>query len=198
VSKRWRLERQIEFIKIADRLKSVIRSNRTMDGSRLENAAEHSWSAALMAYILAEYSNEKDLNVPLVCKMLLIHDVVEVEAGDTLIYDRKGIASQWRREQNAADRVFGILPSDQGEEWRRIWREFEASATPEARFARAVDQLSAVLANYFNNGGSWREFQVKKDEIIRTNSPIHSASKSLGKYVMALVSELTRIGRIEK
>jgi putative hydrolase of HD superfamily len=198
VSEHWRLERQIEFIKIADRLKSVIRSNRTIDGSRLENAAEHSWSTALMAYILAEYSNEKDLNVALVCKMLLIHDVVEVEAGDTLIYDRKGIASQWRREQKAADRVFGILPSDQGEEWRRIWREFEESGTPEARFARAVDRLSAVLANYFNNGGSWREFQVKKDEIIRTNSPIHSASKSLGKYVMALVSELARVGHIEK
>lgn len=192
-----RLEKQIEFIAKIDGLKNVLRSNKTMNGHHRENSAEHSWSVGLMAHILSEHS-DLEVDTAKVCKMLLIHDIVETEAGDTFRYDDSGILDQHEREAKAAERIFGLLPDDQRDEFRGLWDEFEELKTNEAKFAKALDHLAAVLHNCANAGGSWAEHGISEKRVKDSNKFITLVSKSLGKYAMQLVSEIAEKGYIAK
>jgi putative hydrolases of HD superfamily len=157
-----RLAAQFRFLMEADRLKTVIRGNRIADGSRRENTAEHSWHLALFAMVLSEHALET-VDVWRVVQMLLLHDLVEIEAGDTPLYDAAGAVGQAEREQAAADILFGLLPPDQGPALRAIWDEFEAAETPDARFAKACDRLQPILLNHVVGGGTWTDYDF--DEI---------------------------------
>ena len=160
-----RLAAQLAFVVEIDRLKTVLRQSPISDGSRSENTAEHSWHLALAAVVLAEHANEA-IDVGIVVKMLLIHDLVEIDAGDTFVYntmDAAGRAEQEEREQVAAERIFGMLPSDQAVELRALWDEFESKASPEARFAKAVDRIQPMLLNRAAGGGSWVKHGVTAD-----------------------------------
>lgn len=173
-----RLRQQLAFLAEVDRLKTVLRRNTLIDGSRRENSAEHSWHISLMALVLAEYANEP-IDVFRVVQMLLIHDVVEIDAGDTFTYDPAANADKAEREQAAADRLFALLPPDQAASFRALWDEFEAAETPEAKFAQALDRLQPVFLNYLCNGGTWTEFQVPLERIVQRNGHIKKGSTVL-------------------
>ena len=150
------LPQQIDFILEIDRLKSVLRRTSLLDHSRRENTAEHSWQIALMAVLLAEYADPQ-VDINRVVMMLLVHDLVEIDAGDTFIYDEQARVTQADRERRAADRIFGLLPQGQGQRLRALWEEFETRESPEARFASAIDRLQPLLSNYFTKGSSWKK-----------------------------------------
>lgn len=190
-----RLERQIRFILEIDRLKSVLRRSYLVAGDRLENSAEHSWHVAVMAVLLAEHAN-CPVDASRVVKMLLVHDVVEVDAGDTYVYDRSGVAGKAEREARAAGRLFGILPEDQARELRGVWEEFEAGRTAEARFAAALDRLMPVLHNCFTAGRSWREHGITADQVIARNSAITDGSEKLWQYARALIADAVAKGNL--
>src|SRR6056297_294642 len=157
-----RLEQQVAFILEIDRLKTIYRRTYLTDTSRFENSAEHSWHIAVMAMLLAEHANTLEVDQLRVIKMLLIHDLVEIDAGDTFAYDTAAHADKAAREQAAADRLFGLLPADQAAEFRALWDEFESRQTPEAKFAGALDRLQPLLHNLYTHGRSWREHGVRK------------------------------------
>lgn len=182
-----RLEDQIRFITEIDKLKSIIRRTMLIDRSRDENSAEHSWHIALMAPLLAEYADRK-IDVLKVMKMLLIHDVVEIDAGDTYCYDPGAHADKADREQKAANRLFNLLPSDQATELRSLWEEFESADTPEAKFAHAMDRLQPLLLNYQTQGETWRAHGITIDQIRKRMAPIALASTSLADYVRELLN----------
>lgn len=175
-----RLEQQIEFILEVDKLKHVLRRSRLIANQRFENSAEHSWHIALMAMLLAEYSNEP-IDLLHTLKMLLIHDIVEIDAGDTFAYGDQ--AGKSESEATAAARIFGLLPVDQRDELMALWREFEDRVTPEARFANAVDRLMPVLHNLHTGGGSWRDHQVILDQVIQRVAPIGDGSQPLWEFL---------------
>src|SRR6056297_1794109 len=160
-----RLQAQLSFLREIDALKRVIRRTYLLDGSRLENSAEHSWHMAMLVTILAEYAGEP-IEWPRTLKMVLMHDIIEVEAGDTYMYDEQGNEDKLLREQQAADHLFALLPVEQGEELRGLWEEFEQRRTPEARFARALDRFHPLLHNYLTRGRSWREHGVYRHQVI--------------------------------
>lgn len=190
-----RLEQQIRFIVEIDKLKGVVRRTLLIDRSRLENTAEHCWHIALMAALLSEHSRTK-VDVLKVIKMLLVHDVVEIDAGDTYCYDPAANAGKADREQAAAARVFGLLPGEQAAEFRALWEEFEAGATPEAQFANAMDRLQPLLNNSHTQGESWRSHGVTRAQVSKRMEPIAVASDVLGQYAGELVSEAARLGYI--
>ena len=187
------LSKQIDFILEIDRLKSVVRRASLLDRSRRENTAEHSWQIALMAILLAEYA-DPPVDINHVVAMLLVHDLVEIDAGDTPIYDEQARATQSERERRAADRIFGLLPHDQGQRLRALWEEFEAHETPEARFAKAMDRLQPLLNNYFTNGSTWKELGVTQEQVIAINQPIAIASPQLWAYAQELIKDAVRQG----
>ena len=152
-----RFGQQIEFILEVDKLKKVLRKTILMDRSRRENSAEHSWHIALTVLILSEYAKDSDVDLFRVMKILLIHDLIEIDAGDTYCYDDQGRKDQARREKKAADRIFNLLPADQATTLRELWDEFEERKTPESRFANALDRLQPFLHNYFTEGQTWQE-----------------------------------------
>jgi putative hydrolases of HD superfamily len=152
-----RLADQLRFLLEADRLKGVIRGNRIADGSRRENTAEHSWHLAMFAMVLSEHALEP-VDVWRVVQMLLLHDLVEIEAGDTPLYDLHAAIGQAEREEAAADILFGLLPPEQGAAFRAVWDEFEAAQTPDARFAKACDRLQPILLNHVVGGGTWTDY----------------------------------------
>jgi putative hydrolase of HD superfamily len=154
-----RLRRQLVFLIEADRLKNVVRGNRIADASRRENTAEHSWHLALFALVLKEYA-VGPIDIERVVQMLLIHDLVEIECGDTPLFDTQGALDQADREQRAADKLFGLLPLDQGEPLRSVWEEFEAAETRDAQFAKALDRLQPILLNHIVGGGTWVDYKV--------------------------------------
>jgi putative hydrolase of HD superfamily len=156
-----RLSRQIDFVREADRLKTVYRQTLLMDGSRYENDAEHSWHVCLMAALLHEHAGSTGVDLLRVLKMLLVHDIVEIDAGDTYCYDEEAHRDKAERERAAADRLFALLPEDQAGEVRALWEEFEGMGTPEARFAAALDRLQPLLHNYFTRGEAWRRHGVR-------------------------------------
>ena len=177
-----RLHRQITFLMEADRVKTILRRNRVVsDPARRENDAEHMYHFALLAMILVEYS---DLPVDLlrVLKMILIHDLVEIDAGDAFIYDAQAQAGKRAREELAATRIFGLLPVDQAAEMRALWEEFEAEQSAEARFAAALDRLQPLLCNYYSQGGAWQEYGVTADQVFALNSKIARGSTALWAY----------------
>lgn len=185
------------FLLEADKVKQVERRNLLADGSRRENDAEHCWHAALMALVLAEHANEKSIDLFRVIKMLLIHDLVEIDAGDTYIYDEAGRQSQKAREAAAADRLFALLPEEQGRAMRELWEEFEAKETPEARFAGSMDRINPLLLNHAAHGKSWKEHGTKAEQIRAVNRAIADGSQSLWKYASAVIDDAVARGMTE-
>jgi putative hydrolases of HD superfamily len=173
-----RLREQLAFVLEVDALKSVIRRNYLADGSRPENTAEHSWTLALMAIVLAEHAVEP-VDVGKVVKMVVLHDLVEVDAGDTYIYDPAAVAGQAEREAKAADRIFGLLPEDQGPALRALWEEFEEGTSPEARFGRAVDRIAGFLLNHASEGRTWRQYGVTADRVGGMLAKVEAGSPAL-------------------
>jgi putative hydrolase of HD superfamily len=179
-----RLDAQLAFILEADKLKEIHRRTYLLSGARTENSAEHSWHLALMAMVLSEYANSA-IDTFKVLRMLLVHDLVEVDAGDTFCYDDAGNLTKSEREKAAADRLFGLLPEEQGREFRRLWEEFESAETAEARFAAALDRVSPVLLNLRNQGRGWKEHSVSAEQVFARNSPIANGSEVLWERVKA-------------
>lgn len=163
-----RLSRQFEFILEADREKSILRRTLKSDGETRENDAEHAWHMALMCILLSEYSNEK-IDVLRTISMVLIHDIVEIDAGDTYAYDAQGALTQRDREEKAADRLYGMLPPDQGAKLRALWEEFEEGKTPEAKFARTLDRVQPLMLNSATGGKTWMQNGIKLSQVLNRN-----------------------------
>jgi putative hydrolase of HD superfamily len=190
-----RLARQLDFVIEIDRLKTVLRRTDISDGSRLENSAEHSWHIAVMALLLSEYAGD-GIDTTRVLEMLLVHDIVEVDAGDTFCYDAAANHGREERERVAAARLFGLLPADQSERLRSRWEEFEARETPEARFAAALDRLEPVLLNYVTSGGSWRRHAVEEEQVRVRNRPIGDGAAELWDLASRLIADAAARGWI--
>jgi putative hydrolases of HD superfamily len=181
-----RLEKQLTFLVEADRLKNVLRRALLTDGSRRENSAEHSWHLALEAMVLVEYS-PVPVDLPRVLRMLIVHDIVEIDAGDTFAYDKAGNATKKDREQRAADRIFGLLPAEMGKGLRGLWEEFEAQESPEACFANAVDRFGPFLQNAANNGGTWRTYKLSREAVLTRMDPVRTALPAMWPKVLAAI-----------
>ena len=190
-----RLKKQMEFIVEVDKVKKIIRQTYLADASRKEDDAEHSWHLALMAVLLQEYSNE-ETDLSKVVPMVLIHDLVEIDAGDTYAYDEAGAATKKERETKAADRIFGLLPEDQGAWFRALWEEFEAYETPEAKFAHVLDNCQPLLLNDASDGKSWAEHKVKKSQIYKRNEHTPEGSREIWEYMKELVDKHIRLGHV--
>lgn len=177
-----RLDKQFDFIREIDKEKMINRQTYLSDASRKENDAEHAWHAAAMAILLSEYANEK-IDILKTVTMILLHDVVEIDAGDTYAYDEEGKKTQRQREERAAERIYGMLPEDQGQKLLALWEEFEAAETAEARFARAMDHIQPLMLNDATNGRSWMEHGVKLSRVLARNAHTAEGSRKLWDYV---------------
>jgi 5'-deoxynucleotidase YfbR-like HD superfamily hydrolase len=193
-----RLEKQLQFILEIDKLKTIIRQSPLTDRSRKENDAEHSWHLAMMAILLSEYAREHHMDVFHVVKLVLIHDLVEIDAGDTFCYDTIGNRQKLAKEKRAADRIFNMLPQDQAAQLRDLWDEFEARKTPEACFAAALDRLQPLLLNYHTRGGTWQEHSIRHDQVVQRNSPIQDGAPALWDYAKNLIDEAVEKGMLKK
>lgn len=176
-----RIEKQFEFILEADKEKNITRQTRLSDGVRYENDAEHAWHMALMCVLLGEYSNEP-VDILKTVTMILIHDIVEIDAGDTYAYDADAASTQREREEKAADRLYGLLPEDQGEKLRALWEEFEAGETAEAKFARALDNIQPAMLNSASDGIEWLRHGVKLSQILERNKNTADGSAVLWEH----------------
>ena len=190
-----RLLKDIEFIVELDRVKSVLRETSLIDNSRRENDAEHSWHISVMAMLLAEYADDK-IDICKVIKMLLVHDLVEIYAGDTFCYDVEANKDKKERELKAADRIFGMLEEDKGKELRSLWEEFEEMKTKEAIFAASMDRLQPFFNNYYSGGGTWKKFRVSKGEIYARIAPLKKASQELWKFACNMIEDAYKKGYI--
>lgn len=193
-----RLDRQIGFILEIDRLKKIERRTMLLDRSRQENSAEHSWHIALMAVLLAEYSKEDGIDLLRVLKMLLIHDIVEIDAGDTFVYDSQGNEDKEEREQAAADRLFGLLPPDQRCELYDLWQEFEARESPEARYAAALDRLQPMLHNVHTEGASWRRHDIRHHQVVAMNRTVDDGAPVLWDLARELLEAAVEKGHLRR
>ena len=191
-----RLARQVQFILEVDKLKEIFRQTVCVQSGRAENDAEHSWHLCLAVIVLAEHANVPDLDVLRVLKMLIVHDLVEIDAGDTFAYDTAAMAGQHDREARAADRIFGLLPPDQALFFRGLWDEFEEKKTPESRFATAVDRFQPMLLNCHTQGSAWRRHGVTQDRVLARNAAIADASLPLWEYALRMVQEAVDTGRL--
>ncbi|MFO1447738.1 MAG: HD domain-containing protein [Opitutaceae bacterium] len=191
-----RLAQQIQFIVEVDKLKDILRQTVLIHSGRPENDAEHSWHLCLLVIVLAEHANVQNLNILRVLKMLILHDLVEIDAGDTFAYDTARMADQHEREARAADRIFGLLPSDQAAEFRGLWDEFEAKTTPEARFATAVDRFQPMLLNVRTQGAAWKRHGVTHDRVVARNRHIAEGSVALWDYAAAMIAQSVRDGHL--
>ena len=191
------LLKQINFIKEIDKIKYIQRKTKLFHSDRPENDAEHSWHLAMMTIVLAEHS-DVPVDVLKVLKMVLIHDIVEIDAGDTFIYDTQKSHSNTENELIAAKRIFGLLPAEQAEEMIAIWQEFEAGETPDARFAKAMDRMEPLLQNTSNNGGTWREFDVDYSKVFEKKKVIAQGSATLWKFAENLLNESVEKGILKK
>lgn len=191
-----RLAQQIAFITEADRLKEVFRQTLVTQSKRRENDAEHSWHLCLVVLVLAEHAESQPLDVLRVLKMVILHDLVEIDAGDTFAYDTAAMATQHEREVRAAERIFGLLPSDQGTEFRALWDEFEARQTPEAKFAAAVDRFQPMLLNCLTEGAAWRRHGVTHDRVVARNSHIAHGSARLWEYAEKMIQAAVDAGHL--
>lgn len=186
---------RLAFLLEADRLKTIERMTTLIDGSRRENTAEHSWHLALFALVL-HGSADEPVDLLRVLTLVLVHDLVEIDAGDTFAYDDAGYATKAQREQTAADRLFGILPALDGAGLRAAWEEFEHGDTPEGRFARALDRLQPVLLNHARGGGPWREHGISEERVVARNAPIADGSRELWAEARRRIGELAADGRL--
>ena len=193
-----RFKKQLEFLIKADKLKNVLRQTAVVDESRQETVAEHSWHFALTAATLLEYSNFPKIDILKVLKMALVHDLVEVYAGDTFAYDEAGYADKEEREKEAADRIFGLLPEEQAAEFRGLWEEFEAMETPEAVYAAAVDRLQPFINNYMTRGHTWRLHKVTSDKVYRRMEVVKQAMPELWGFVDEVIRDSIKKGYIKE
>lgn len=190
-----RLEKQLSFIIETDKVKNIFRQTYLSDKNRKENDAEHSWHIALMALLLKEYA-EESVDVLKVMTMVLIHDLVEIDAGDTYAYDEAGNQTKRQRELAAADRIFGILPEDQGKYLRELWDEFEAYETAESKYAHLLDNLQPLLLNDAADGIAWLEHGVKKSQIYKRNARIEETSAVIWEKMKEIVEEHIEKGNV--
>src|SRR5258708_16379180 len=190
-----RLEQQIRFIAEVDKLKEIFRQTVLIQSRRAENDAEHSWHLALMVLVLAEYSNEP-IDSLRVLKMLIIHDLVEIDAGDTFAYDTTRMVDQHEREARAADRIFGLRPGDQTKEFRQLWDEFEMRNTADSRFAAALDRFHPMMLNTLTDGFAWKKHGVTKDRVIARNKHIAEGSSDLWEYASAMLDRAVATGAL--
>lgn len=191
-----RMAKQIEFIVEVDRLKEVFRQTMNTQSRRAENDAEHSWHLCLCVLVLAEHANHRGLDVLRVLKMVILHDVVEIDAGDTFAYDTAAMAGQHEREAKAADRIFGLLPVDQSVEFRRLWDEFEAKKTPEACFATAIDRFQPMLLNCRTEGAAWKRHGVTQERVIARNRQIADGCEELWRYAEQMLQQAVDAGHL--
>lgn len=192
-----RLTQQIQFIIEIDKLKNILRQTHLTDNSRQENSAEHSWHIAIMAIVLAEYA-PSNVDVLRAIKMLLIHDLVEIDAGDTFCYDVQGNLDKAAREEQAATRLFGMLPAEQGKQLREIWEEFESFETATARFAVALDRLQPLLQNQQNRGGTWQLYGITKNQVMQRMAPVKDGAPALGLLVEQIIEECVAAGYLNE
>ena len=191
------VERQIAFLVEADKLKRVLRQSAISGKQRRENSAEHSWHITLMALVLAEHAAAPDLDLFKVLRMLILHDLVEIDAGDTFVYDEEARKGQKEREERAAERIFGLLPRQDGVRLRAVWDEFEAHESPEAKFARALDRLQPLLLNYVNEGFGWQRHGVRATQVRNLNRIIADGSPELWHYASELIDDAVRRGYLD-
>lgn len=190
-----RFQKQLDFILEADKEKNILRQTHLSGHGRRENDAEHAWHMAIMIYLLKEYANE-EIDVAKAMMMALIHDIVEIDAGDTYAYDTAGLETQKEREEKAAERIFGMLPEDQKAELKSLFEEFEAYETPEAKFARAMDNFQPLLLNDSNDGGDWKEHGVCRSQIMGRHKKTRLGSEEIGQYSEELIMENVKKGNI--
>ncbi|WP_303798573.1 HD family hydrolase [Ruminococcus flavefaciens] len=183
-----RLRKQLDFMLELDKMKNLYRQTYVLCEDRKENDAEHSWHLAILAMMLSEYSNEP-VDVLHVIKMVLVHDVVEIDAGDTYCYDSEGYKSKAEREEKAAQRIFGLLPDDQQAEFYSLWREFEDSETADARFAAVLDRLQPLTLNYTKGGISWQEHGIRKEQVLARNTEYFGVSDKIAEAIKEMIDD---------
>ena len=191
-----RLKKQMEFLLEMDKLKFINRQTYLSDSVRKENDAVHSWHLALMAVLLAEHADE-EVDLLKVITMVLIHDLVEIDAGDTYAYDEAGKQTQRAREEKAADRIFGMLPKDQGENFRALWEEFDAYETPESKFAHVCDNVQPLMLNHATDGKSWRERGIKRSQVEKRNSRVGESSQTMKTYIEEILDKNVEKGNLK-
>lgn len=191
-----RLKKQMDFLLEVDKLKFINRQTYLSDGTRRENDAEHSWHLALMAVLLSEHADE-EVDLLKVITMVLIHDLVEIDAGDTYAYDEAGKQTQRIREEKAADRIFAMLPKDQGEKFRALWEEFDAYGTPEAKFAHVCDNVQPLMLNHATGGKSWRERGIRRSQVEKRNSRVGESSRTMKAYVEGILDKNVEKGNLK-
>jgi putative hydrolases of HD superfamily len=192
------MQKQIDFIIAIDKLKHITRQNIVIGTTRNENDAEHSWHLAIMAMLLSEYAAEKNIDVLQVIKMVLVHDLVEIYAGDTFCYDEKGYEDKAEREQNAANRLFNILPADQAQEIMELWREFEEIRTPEAAFAASLDRFQPLLLNYNTDGHTWKKPGITSEKVLKRNDVTEKNAPEIYEVVKDLIENSIQRGILKR
>jgi putative hydrolase of HD superfamily len=193
-----RLKQQINFILEADKLKQVIRRNWLTDDSRRENTAEHTWHSILAAMLFFEYAdNKEELDLLQIIRMITLHDLVEIEAGDTFIFDEEANRNKFDRENQAAKKLFKLLPYDQGKEYYELWLEFEKEETPNAIFAAAIDKIMPVLLNTYSNGTSWREAGITSERLFGTLQSIEKGPSKIRELLTDLVNKAREKGNLK-
>ncbi|MBQ8349795.1 MAG: HD domain-containing protein [Ruminococcus sp.] len=188
-----RLKKQINFMLELDKMKNIYRQTYVLHEDRKENDAEHSWHLAILAFLLAEYASVP-IDVTKVMKMVLVHDVVEIDAGDTYCYDEGGNKTKAEREEKSAQRVFGLLPDDQKEEFYSLWREFEDNQTNDSKFAAVLDKMQPVILNYTKNGISWKEHGVYKEQVEKRCLSSADASDKLAELIQSIIDDAASKG----
>ena len=185
------LEKQVKFLLEVDKMKNILRQTLKISDRSREDDAEHSWHFALMAFVLSEYASE-GVDINRVIKMALVHDLVEIYAGDIYAYDIESNKSKAEREKASADKLFSILPEEQGREIRDLWEEFDAEQTPDACFAAAIDRLQPMLNNYYTDGQSWKSHKVASASVYKRMEPIRRASEELWRFAASLVDDAVK------
>jgi putative hydrolase of HD superfamily len=188
-----RFSEQIAFLLEMDKMKNIYRQTRVLHEDRAENDAEHAWHLAMLAIVLREYANEP-VDLTTVLETVLIHDIVEIDAGDTYAYDEAGNATKAEREQKAAERLYGLLPPEQGERLKRLWEEFEAQSTPEARFANALDRIQPLMLNFNKQGEAWRAHGTRREQVMGRMQPVFAGSETLGSFAVSLIEQAAEAG----
>jgi putative hydrolases of HD superfamily len=192
-----RLEQQLAFSRELDKLKGILRQSMLMDASRRENSAEHSWHLATLAILLLEHV-EETIDLIRVLKMLLVHDVVEIDAGDTFAYDTVNIATQSEREQRAAERLFGLLPDEQGRELHALWEEFEHRQSPESKYANALDRLQPIMQNFYSGGQSWKKHGVTRAQVMDRMRAVEIGLPKVWPTVLKIIDDACAAGYVKE